>query len=148
MIKRQIVIFILLFLFSLSAQPIGLSITANGCGNIVLSSSEISSAGGYFETYKDCSASIDIAGIDQTTTWTLKAKISALSAGLPVKIAINGDGFQYLNSANEITLITLGTGTTPSGGLPITVRIDRIDADDGYGNIIDNVNILYRVISN
>ena len=147
MIKKQIVIFILLFWFSLSAHSIGLAVTSNGCSNIVLSSSEISAAGHYFETYKDCSASIDIAGIDQTTAWTLKAKISALSAGLPVKIAINGGGFQYLNTANEITLIT-GTGTTPSGGLPVTVRIDRIGADDGYGNIINHANILYRVVTN
>jgi hypothetical protein len=146
MSKKRFMGFVILSLLSLSAHSIGLTVTGNSCDNITLTASSIYTAGSYFSSYRDCSARISIAGIDQNTTWTLKAKISAVDTSLPVKIAINGGGFQYLNTSTEITL-TSGTGTT-SSDLPVTIRIDHIDARDGYGSIINHANILYRVITN
>lgn len=143
--KNQVFSFVLLFLLPLSVQPIGLAVTDNGCSNLTLNSSEINSAGHYFDPSKDCSAIVHISGISQTTPWTLTAEINALSTGLPVKVAVDGGGFQYLSTTSEITLAN-GTGSTNSG-LSVIVRIDQINAEDGYGDIINHANVLYRVVT-
>ena len=141
---KQLVGLSMMFL-PLVVHSIGLNVSGNTCDGVVLSKSLVSDAGSYFDSYKDCTAEISVTDLGSSDQWTLLATISDDNVGLPVSIFVNGssNGFQYLNSATEVTLST-GTGPTVLP-LPVTVRINQISADDGSGTLINHATINYKV---
>lgn len=142
--------FLLLFMCSHSLFAIGLSVSNNQCNGLQLSpSSQILTAGSYFNSDQACSAALHVSGIDATTQWRVSASLNHVTTGLSITVRRTGGGGSLSDGLSAVYINTgetlLFSGTGPVNDIPLEIKIKDIDVSDGNGSVINNSMVTYKV---